>query len=104
MEKLNLQRQPIMLMRLFSLMAIHVKPGNELTSRQKNNASVKELKLNENSVTNSHELTLPIHLMITFQPLEPNLPMKYFGLVTDGSSYADYIVRSNNKFFFQSNQ
>ena len=28
---------------------------NELTSRQKNNASVKELKLNENSVTNSHE-------------------------------------------------
>ena len=76
---------------------------NELTSRQKNNASVKELKLNENSVTNSHELTLPIHLMITFQPLEPNLPMKYPGLVTDGSSYADYIVRSNNKFFFQSN-
>ena len=30
---------------------------NELTSRQKNNASVKELKLNENSVTNSHELS-----------------------------------------------
>ena len=38
--------------------------------------------------------------MITFQPLEPNLSMKYPGLVTDGSSYADYIVRSNNKFFF----
>ena len=30
---------------------------NELTSRQKNNASVKELKLNENSVPNSHELS-----------------------------------------------
>ena len=30
---------------------------NELTPRQKNNASVKELKLNENSVTNSHELS-----------------------------------------------
>ena len=30
---------------------------NELTSRQKNNASEKELKLNENSVTNSHELS-----------------------------------------------
>ena len=30
---------------------------NELTSRQKNNASVKELKLNENSVTNSRELS-----------------------------------------------
>ena len=30
---------------------------NELTSRQKNNASVKEIKLNENSVTNSHELS-----------------------------------------------
>ena len=45
-------------------------------------------------------MSFPIHLMITFQPLEPNLPMKYPGLVTDGSSYADYIVRSNNKFFF----
>ena len=30
---------------------------NKLTSRQKNNASVKELKLNENSVTNSHEFS-----------------------------------------------
>ena len=30
---------------------------NELTSRQKNNASVKELRLDENSVTNSHELS-----------------------------------------------
>ena len=30
---------------------------NELTSRQKNNPSVKELKLNENSVTNCHELS-----------------------------------------------
>ena len=26
--------------------------------------------------------------------------MKYPGVVTDGSSYADYIVRSNNEFFF----
>ena len=53
MKKSNLQKHPIMLVRLFSLMAIHVKPGN----RQKNNASVKELKLNENSETNSHELS-----------------------------------------------
>ena len=30
---------------------------NKLTSRQKNNASVKELRLNENSVTNSRELS-----------------------------------------------
>ena len=30
---------------------------NELTPRQKNNASLKELKLNENSVNNSHELS-----------------------------------------------
>ena len=30
---------------------------NKLTSRQKNNLSVKELRLNENSVTNSHELS-----------------------------------------------
>ena len=30
---------------------------NQLTSRKKNNASVKELKLNENSITNSHELS-----------------------------------------------
>ena len=26
--------------------------------------------------------------------------MKHLGLVTDGSSYVDYIVRSNNKLFF----
>ncbi|CAH3173115.1 unnamed protein product, partial [Porites lobata] len=30
---------------------------NQLTSRKKNNASVKELKLNGNSITNSHELS-----------------------------------------------
>ena len=32
MEKSNLQRHPIMLVRLFSLMAMHVKPGNWLTN------------------------------------------------------------------------
>ena len=32
MEKSNLQRHPIMLVRLFSLMAIHVKPCNWLTN------------------------------------------------------------------------
>ena len=43
MERLNLPRHPIILMLI--------------TSRQKNNASVKELRLDENSVTNSHELS-----------------------------------------------
>ena len=37
-----------------------------------------------------------MHLMITFKQLEPN----EVHLFTDGSSYADYIVRSNNKFSF----
>ena len=37
--------------------------------------------------------------MITFKQLEPNLLMRYT-FVADGSSYADYIVRSNNKFSF----
>ena len=32
MEKANLQRHPIMLVRFFSLMAIHLKPGNWLTN------------------------------------------------------------------------
>ncbi|CAH3140907.1 unnamed protein product, partial [Porites evermanni] len=62
---------------------------NELTSRQKNNASVKELKLNENSVTNSHELSNAFndHFSTIGTKLANEVP-----LVTDGSSYADYIV------------
>ena len=70
---------------------------NELTSRQKNNASVKELKLNENSVTNSHELSnaLNDHFSTIGTKLANEVP-----LVTDGSSYADYIVSSDNKFIF----
>ena len=70
---------------------------NELTSRQKNNASVKELKLNENSVTNSHELSNAFndHFSTTGTKLANEVP-----LVTDGSSYADYIVSSDNKFIF----
>ena len=70
---------------------------NELTSRQKNNASVKELKLNENSVTNSHELSNAFndHFSTTGTKVANEV-----SLVTDGSSYADYIVSSNNKFFF----
>ena len=49
--EVNLPRHPpIILMPLFSLMATCVKSG-------KKNASLKELKLNENSVTNSHELS-----------------------------------------------
>ena len=70
---------------------------NELTSRQRNNASVKELKLNENSVTNSHELSNAFndHFSTTGTKVANEV-----SLVTDGSSYADYIVSSNNKFFF----
>ena len=40
-----------------------------------------------------------MHLMITFQQLEPKLANEVL-LVADGSSYADYIVSSNNKFIF----
>ena len=70
---------------------------NELKSRQKNNASVKELKLNENSVTNSHELSNAFndHFSTIGTKLANEVP-----LVTDGSSYADYIVSSDNKFIF----
>ena len=70
---------------------------NELTSRQKNNASVKELRLDENSVTNSHELSNAFndHFSTIGSKLANEVP-----LVTDGSSYADYIVSSNNKFVF----
>ena len=70
---------------------------NELTSRQKNNASVKELKLNDNSVTNSHELSNAFndHFSTIGTKLANEVP-----LVTDGSSYADYIVSSDNKFIF----
>ena len=70
---------------------------NQLTSRKKNNASVKELKLNGNSITNSHELSNAFndHFSTTGTKLANEVP-----LVTDGSSYADYIVSSNNKFIF----
>ena len=70
---------------------------NQLTSRKKNNASVKELKLNENSITNSHELSNAFndHFSTTGTKLANEVP-----LVTDGSSYADYIVSSDNKFIF----
>ena len=70
---------------------------NELTSRQKNNASVKELKLNENSLSNSHELSNAFndHFITTGTKLANEV-----ALVADGSSYADFIVSSNNKFFF----
>ena len=86
----------IMLMRLSGLMVTRVKPG-KLTSRQKNNVSVKELKLNENSVINSHELsnTFNDHFSTIGTKLVNEVP-----LVTDGSSHADYIVSCNKKFFF----
>ena len=68
---------------------------NELTSRQKNNASVKELRLDDNSVTNSHELSNAFndHFSIIGTKLTNEVP-----LVTDGSSYADSIASSNHKF------
>ena len=70
---------------------------SELTSRQKNSASVKELKLNDNSVTNSHELSNAFndHYSAIGTKLANEVP-----LVTDGSNYADYVVSSSNKFFF----
>ena len=70
---------------------------NELMSHQKNDASVKELKLNENLLTNSHELSNAFndHFSTIGTKLANEVP-----LVTDGSSYADYIVSSKNKFFF----
>ena len=70
---------------------------NEPTSRQRNNASVKELKLNENLVTNSHELSNAFndHFSTIGTKLANEEP-----LVIDGSSYADYIVSSDNKFIF----
>ena len=70
---------------------------NELTSRQKNNASVKELRLDGNSVTNSHELSNAFnnHFSTIGTKLANEVP-----LVTDGSSYPDYIASSNNKFVF----
>ena len=69
---------------------------NELMSHQKNDASVKELKLNENLLTNSHELSNAFndHFSTIGTKLANEVP-----LVTDGSSYADYIVSSKNKFF-----
>ena len=72
---------------------------NELTSRHKNNASVKELKLNKNSVTNSHGFSNAFndHFSTIGAKLASEVP-----LVTDGSSYADYIVSSSN-IHFQSN-
>ena len=59
---------------------------NELTSRQKNNASVKELRLDENSVTNSHELSNAFndHFSTIGTKLVNEVP-----LVTDDSSNAD---------------
>jgi len=72
---------------------------NELTFHQKNNASVKEWKLNENSVTNSHEVSNAFndHFSTIGTKLANEVP-----LVTNGSSYADYIVTysSDNKFIF----
>ena len=70
---------------------------NELMSHQKNDASVKELKLNENLLTNSHKLCSAFndHFSAIGTKLANEVP-----LVTDGSSYADYIVSSKNKFFF----
>ena len=58
---------------------------------------MKELKLNENSVTNSHKLSNAFHdhFPTTGTKLANEVP-----LVTDGSSYADYIVSSDNKFIF----
>ena len=58
---------------------------------------MKELKLNGNSITNSHELSNAFndHFSATGTKLANEVP-----LVTDGSSYADYIVSSNNKFIF----
>ena len=55
------------------------------------------LKLNENSVTNSHELSNAFndHFSTIGTKLANEVP-----LVTDGSSYADYIVSSDNKFIF----
>ena len=53
---------------------------NKLTSHPKNNASVKELKLTR---TLQPILTsFPMHLMTTFQQLEPNLLMRYPLLLT----------------------
>ena len=73
---------------------------NELTSRKKNNASVRESRLNENSVTNSHELSSAFNDI--FSTIGTKLANEV-PLVTDGSSYADYIVSSNNKFIFSPN-
>ena len=59
---------------------------NELTSRQKNNAPVKESKLDDNSVTNSHDLSDAFndHFSTNGTKLANEVP-----LVTDGSSYVD---------------
>ena len=66
-------------------------------SCHKNNASMKELKLNKNSVTNSHGLSNAVndHFSTTGTKLANEVP-----LVTDSSIYGDYIVSSNNKFIF----
>ena len=55
------------------------------------------LKLNANSVTNSHELSNAFndHFSTIGTKLANEVP-----LVTDGSRYADYIVSSDNKFIF----
>ena len=70
---------------------------NELISRQKNSESMKELKLNENSVTNSQELSNSFNYH--FSTIGTKLANE-ISLVTDCSSYVNYIVSSKNKFFF----
>ena len=70
---------------------------NELMSCHENNASVKELKLNKNSVTNSHRLSNAFndHFSTIGTKLANEVP-----LVTDSSSYTDCIASSDNKFIF----
>ena len=58
---------------------------------------MKELRLDGNSVTNSHELSNAFN--DNFSTIGTKLANEV-PLVTDGSSYADYIVSSNNKFVF----
>ena len=58
---------------------------------------MKELKLDENSVTNSHELSNAFN--DHFSTIGTKLANEVLP-VTDSSSYADYIVSSNNKFVF----
>ena len=92
MKKLNLHvpRHPIMVMRLFSLIGTHVKPAKWLTVCER-------IKTNENSATNSHELSNVFndHFSTIGTKLANEVP-----LVIDGSSYAVRIVSSNNKFIF----